>query len=377
MKKENKNGIINAFVIQIINTFIEGIIYILIPFLMLERNISVESMGLIFAILPLVQQTNRIIFGMISDFLGRKKFYWLNGILNFVYLIIYYFSKSPFGFLMGKVSQGLKSASLWSVNRAYLLDYYIENKEETLVKLRAYDTGFNALGMLIAGFLIATFSYDKTLLILILLSIVMLPSIKVLKDKNKEDIKILEILKTFDFKSKSKKFKKFFFIFFILGFYWGLIGGYIFPLFLKEAGFAKESIGLLLGTRALIGGIAMYALKSVGRAKDKLLIGGILSALIVVLYPFVDINTLSVLVIFTGIFNVISGTGQEAIFAQTADSNSLAGDIGLLLTGAHVGMAITQAFSGFLISSFGFPFMFFLSSILRIIFSWLAFSNMD
>lgn len=343
---------------------------------MLERNISVESMGLIFAILPLVRQGNRIIFAMVSDFLGRKRFYSLNVIMNFVYLVAYYFAKSPFGFLLGKLSEGIKSAALWSVNRAYILDY-IEDKEEALIKLRSYDTGFNAFGMLIAGFLITTFSYDKTLILLAFLSLLMFPLVKGLKDKNKEDIKILEILKKFDFKNKSKKFKKFFFIFFILGFYWGLIGGYVFPLFLKGAGFAKESIGLLLGTRALIGGIAMYALRSIGKGKNKLLIGGILSALIIVLYPFVDINTLSILVIFTGILNVISDTGQETIFVQVANPNSLAGDIGFLLTGAHVGMAVTQALSGFLISSFGFGFIFILASALRIIFSYAAFSNMD
>jgi len=376
MIHEKENGIRNAFLIQMVNTFIGGIIYILIPFLMLERNISVQSMGLIFAVLPLIRQTSRVIFAIISDSLGRKKFYSLNVIMNFIYLATYYFSKTPLGFLIGKLNEGLKSALLWSVNRAYILDH-IKNKEEALIKLRASDTCFSALGTLLAGFLIVAFSYDKTLVILMFLSILMFPLLGKLKDKNKKDIKIIETLKSFDFKNKSKKFKKFFFIFFILGLYWGLIGGYIFPLFLKNVGFANKSVGLLLGTRALIGGVVVYAFRSVGKGKNKLIIGGILSALIVVLYPFVNINTLSVLIIFTGIFNVIFNAGQETIFIQATSGDSLAGDIGLLLTGVHVGMAVTQALSGFLISSFGFGFIFVLSSILKIIFSWAAFSNMD
>ncbi|MFH1643475.1 MAG: MFS transporter [Patescibacteria group bacterium] len=376
MTDNKENGLTNAFVIQILNSFIEGVIYILIPFLMLERNISIKSMGLIFAILPLVKQTYRLIFGMISDFLGRKRFYWLNGIMNVAYLTAFYFSTTALGFLIGNISQGLKSAALWSVNRAYMLDYS-EKKERVLVKMMASDSIFYASGIMIAGFLITTFSYDKTLIFLILLSLLLFPNIKKLKDKNKENVKILDILKSFDFKNKSEKFKKFFLIFFIQGFYWGLIGGYILPLFLKEAGMTKEFIGLLLGIRGFLGGMAVFAFRSFGKAKDKLLICGILSSILIALFPFVDIKILSILIVIVGISTNISDIGQETIFVQAADSGSLAADIGFLMIGTHVGMTVTQALSGFLISSYGFTFLFITASVLKVLFSGIAFSNMD
>ncbi len=373
---ETKTGIKNAFTVQALNAFIGGVTYILLPLLMLERKISIESMGLIFAILPLVSQTSRVIFATISDYIGRKKFYWLCGIMNLVHLIVYYFSKSPFGFLLGKISEGVRDASLWSVNRAYFLDHSQE-REKTLVKMRGMGSIFSAIGTLLAGFLLTKLFYDKTLCLLMGLSFLIFPNVKKLIDKEKRKISISAILETLSFSNKTKKFKTFFILFFVSGLYFGLVGNYVFPLFLKEAGIVTQNIGLILGMRVLLGGICIYALRSIGKGKYKILIGGLFCSLFLILLPFTNQVSLPILMILLGIAGGISDAGHETIFIQVINHNSMAGDIGILMIGTHVGVAITQAIAGFAITSFGFLALFFSASALNLFFCLAAFKNMS
>ena len=373
---KTKTGIKNAFIVQALNAFISGVTYILLPLLMLERKIPIESMGLIFAILPLVSQTNRVIFATVSDYIGRKKFYWLCGIMNLVHLIVYYFSKSPFGFLLGKISEGVRNASLWSVNRAYFLDHSQEG-EKTLVKMRGIGSIFNAIGTLLAGFLLTKFFYDKTLCLLMGLSFLIFPNVKKLIDKEKKKISTLAILEALSFRNKTKKFKTFFILFFMSGLCFGLIGNYVFPLFLKEAGIMTQNIGLILGMRILLGGICIYALRSIGKGKYKILIGGFFYSLFLILLPFTNQISLPILMILLGIVGGISDVGRETIFIEVINHDSIAGDISILMVGIHVGMAITQAIAGFVITSFGFLPLFFSASALNLFFCLVAFKNMS
>ena len=373
---EAKTGIKNAFIVQALNAFISGVTYILLPLLMLERKIPIESMGLIFAILPLVSQTNRVVFATVSDYIGRKKFYWLCGIMNLVHLIVYYFSKSPFGFLLGKISEGVRNASLWSVNRAYFLDHSQEG-EKTLVKMRGIGSIFNAIGTLLAGFLLTKFFYDKTLYLLMGLSFLIFPNVKKLIDKEKRKISILAILESLSFSNKTKKFKTFFTLFFVSGLYFGLVGSYVFPLFLKGADIMTQNIGLILGARILFGGICIYALRSIGKGKYKMLIGGFFYSLFLILLPFINQISLPILMILLGIVGGISDVGRETIFIEVINHDSMAGDISILMIGTHVGMAITQAIAGFVIASFGFLPLFFSASALNLFFCLAAFKNMN
>jgi MFS family permease len=373
---KERTGIKNAFIIQGLNSFISGTIFILLPLLMLERGISIELMGLVFAVLPLVSQTNRLIFGITSDYIGRKKFYWLNGLINLVHLIVYYFAHSPLGFLIGKASEGLRNASLWSVNRAYFVDHS-KKRKEMLVKMRGAGSIFNATGILLAGFLIANLHYNTTLILLMGLSLFIFPNVKRLKDKNKQKISILKVFAALKLNNKKKRFKNFFILFFILGFSIGFTSGYIFPLFLREMKMGVEEIGLLLGIKILFGGISLYALHSIEDSRKKVLLGGLLYSLLLVIIPFSSPTFLPLIVILLGIIGGVAEAGHEGIFLEVANHNSLAGDIGILMVGTHVGMSVTQAISGFAITTFGFPLLFLTSAILYTLFSLIAYHNME
>ena len=376
---KSENGIKNAFLIQAINAFVGGVTYIILPLLMLEKGVSIRSIGLVFAVLPLVSQANRLLFGIISDFVGRKSFYWLNGLMNFSFLGVYYFATNSLGFLLGKIIEGIKNASLWSVNRAYFLDYN-KKSEKVLTKMSGIDSLFGALGILLAGFLVANLFYGKTLLLLIILSLLIFPNAKKLVNKKKDGFNFFSILRALDFRGKDKKFKNFLAIFFLIGLSWGLSSSYVFPLFLKEIGVSLENIGLLLGLRALLVGVFIYSLHSflfTWSNKEKVLIGGLLTALTLLILPFTSIKVLPLLIIMMGAVTGIGAAGREAIFVEVADHNSLGADIGILMIGTHVGMSTAEAMSGFIIESFGFSIIFIAASVLYALFSLAAFYNMN
>jgi len=372
------NGIKNAFAIQALNAFIYGVVFIVIPLLMLDRGISIESMGLIFAVLPLVSQTSRLLFGIVSDYIGRKKFYFFNGLMNMAFLSVYYLATTPLGFLLGKVSEGVRGASLWSVNRAYFMDHSKgKEKEKILIKMRGVNGIFEALGTVLAGFLVVIFFYDKTLLLLIALSVLLFPNVKMLKDKVRRRISPAAIVKALDFRHKSKKFKNFVGIFFLLGLSWGFVACYIMPLFLKTMGVPIESIGLLLGIRVFFSGISAYVFSSIWTGKRKVLVGGLLFSLVIASLSFSTYVALPILIVLLGAVSGIADAGHETIFVKIADHDTLGRDIGILMIGTHVGISINQALSGFVITSFGFPILFFISAMLCTLFSLAAYYNMN
>ena len=375
-KQKDKFGLRSASLIQALNSFIWGVAYIVIPILMIDRGISIKSIGLTFAILPIIFQINRIMFSIISDFIGRKKFYLLNGITNVISLAAYYTAQGPFGFLIGKFSEAIKEASLWSVNRAYFLDHNSdENDERALVNLRIASYIPYAVGILIAGFMLTKLQYGKTMLILTALSFLIFPNINKLIDKSKKELNLLSIFDSLNFKKKSEKFKKFFWLFFIYGFYYGLTSGYILPLFLKEFDMSVENIGLIIGIQTLLGGLAVYVLRSWGKNRNKLLVGGLLSSLGLLIISTSPQNVIPIFIMM-GIFMGIYDVGSKTIFIEAADEQSLAGDIGLLMIGVNVGASLTQGISGFIISSFGFTTLFLIAAIFNSIFTVLAFKNM-
>jgi len=357
------DGIKSAFTIQAINSFVIGAMTIVIPLLMIERGIAVESMGLIFAVLPVISQTARVNFAIISDFIGRKIFYKLNSILNIIFMGIYYFAHSPIEFLFGKFAEGVRDASLWSVNRAYLMDYSYE-KKNTLIKLRGFSAIFSAFGTMASGLFIALLFYENTILVCMLLSLLVIPYLFNLKDKMRRKVSITSILKSLDVRGRKRVFKNFMIIFFFTGLGWGLISGYIFPLFLRLMGYNEQYVGLILGVRTLCLGIIAYFLALKFSGKKLVLLGGIFFSISLALLSFSASSTAFIFIIITGLAEGLIAASFETIFVKIVNHNSSAGDIGILMFGLHVGTSASLAVSGFIISSIGFAPMFFVSAVL-------------
>lgn len=352
MKKQIKN----VFLIQSVNAFIVGILTVVLPLLMEDRGINIVSIGLIYASLPIIFQLTRMGFAILSDFIGRKIFFLLTGIMNVFYTAIYYFASGPLGFLFGKVVEGTKEASIWSVNRPFILEH-AKNKRKGLIQMRAIDSVSTALGSLIAGFLIAWLFYPNTIILTLLIGLLIIPFALAMKDKRVKRFDVIKAYKLLDYKRKGKFFKIALVILCLMGLSYGLIAGYVFPLFLKSNGFNVEWIGLLLGFQTLLAGVFTYF--CIGKIKLWKLIfySGIAYSIVLFLLGVSSVLISSILVILFLLFGIVSGAvdaGVEGIFSRVADSESYSIDIGLLFMGFHSARTVSLMLSGFLIASFGF-----------------------
>ncbi len=338
---------------------------------MLERKIDIISIGLIYSALPIIFQLTRLAFSILSDFIGRKIFFLLNGVLRVFYTLIYYFAFSPLEFLFGKIAEGTSSASLWAVNRPFILE---QNKEKwkNLVKMRIFDFIPEALGTLLAGFLITFLLYSNTLIFCIFISFLSIPvSLKII-EKKKKGLEIKELFEILNLSKKTKLFKRALIIFFILGLSLGLTAYYVFPLFLKENGYSTEAIGIILGIQVLINGISLPYLTKKLNFKKIVIYGAILYSTFLFLLCFMKNFWVGLILILLGIANGLLSIGIEAVFSRVATNNFAYGtDVGLLMTTFHVGRTISLIFSGFLISLFSFSLLFIFSALIFLIYSFL------
>jgi len=361
------NQVRNVLLIQVFHSFASGIIGIAVPLMMRARNVDVVIMGLVFAALPLIMQFGRIFFATISDFLGRKPFFISNGFLAVASSLIYYVARTPLEFLFGKIVEGIKEGTLWAVNRPFLLEKS-GGHWRPLVLLRAVVYFAYAAGSLLAGFFIVWLFFDGTMLLCSLFGLLVIVFAFLLSSDKKQSFKIAEALRFLDFRKKDKIFKISLILFFAVGLSGGFRGGFVLPVFLSEKGFSDEMVGLIIGMQILIAGLFSYLFSRSSEMRKLILISGIIYTLTFLSLGFLGAVAAGILIIAYGFVEGMNSIGQEGILSRICAKESYGTDIGLLMTGLHIGETISLALSGILISLCGFAFPFILSALSYLVF---------
>lgn len=358
MRGECVNQVRNVLFIQVLNSFVAGVLGVAVPLMMEARNVDVVVIGLVFAAMPLIMQLGRMVFATASDFWGRKMFFVSNGVLGVVSGLIYYVAHSPLEFLFGKVVEGTKEGSLWAVNRAFLLEKNGRHWR-ILVYLRTVAYVAYAVGSLVAGFLIVWLFFEGALLVCALFSVLVMSLAFLLVGEKKERFSAAKARRFLDFRKKSRVFKVFLVLFFVFGVSFGLVGGFVFPLFLDNVGFDVEGIGLIVGMEVLVAGLFSYLFSKTSRMRVLILLSGVLFTVTLLLLGFTSWIFAAMLVVLFGSVQGMSSIGQEGILSKICDVECYGTDIGLLMMGLHLGEALSLAMSGFLISVWGFvaPFV--------------------
>ncbi len=355
------NQIKVAVSIQVLNAFIGGVLGVALPLMMAERNIDIVTIGFIFAAMPMIFQLGRMVFATVSDFWGRKLFFVSNGFLSVVSNIIYWLAHTPLEFLFGKVMEGTKGASLWAVNRAFLLEK-TESKWKILVYLRTVTYLSSAFGSLLAGFLVVWLLYEGTLLLCVLAGTSVIPLSLLIVGERKKPLNMAKALLFLDPRKKEKAFKKFLVLFFVMGLSLGFLGGYVFPLYLNSNGFDTESIGVFLGLQVSLAALFSYLFAAKLELRKLLLLSGLSYTIVLTLIGFSSSILAGILIILYGAVDGLLSVGQEGIMSIITNKTSYGTDIGLLMMGLHSGRTLSLAASGLIISSLGFPALFILSA---------------
>lgn len=344
--------------IQVLNSFVGGVLGVSVPLMMKARNVDVVVIGAVFAAMPLIMQLGRMFFATFSDFWGRKLFFVSNGFLGVVSGLIYFIARTPLEFLFGKIMEGTKEGTLWAVNRAFLLEKH-NGHWRILVYLRTTAYVAYALGSLAAGFLVAWLLFEGAMLFCALFSVFVLLLALLLTGEKRAPFNVEKALHFLDFRKKTRVFKIFLVLFFVLGVSFGLVAGFVIPLFLAEAGFEAEGIGLIVGLEILVAGLFSYLFSKSGRIRLLTLLSGVLFSITFLLLGFTSWVSAAAIVIFFGFVQGMASIGQEGILSKVSDVECYGTDIGLLMMGLHLGEALSLALSGVLIALWGFvaPFV--------------------
>ncbi len=356
-----------VILVQVLNSFIAGVLMVILPLMMRERNIDIVTMGFVFAVMPIIFQLGRMFFATISDFWGRKPFFMLNGCLGAISNWIYYLAKTPLEFLFGKVVEGANNGSLWAVNRAFLLEKS-ERKWSVLVNLRTASYISSAVGSLLAGFLVVLLFYENTLTLCALIAVAVIPLSLLLVEERKKKLSMSKALHVLDFRKKKKIFRVCLVLFFVMGLSFGFVSGFVYPLFLSFNGFETETIGLLLGFQVLFAGLVSYFFTGKIEIRKLILISGVLYTFTLILIGASSSTVAGVLVVVYGVIEGLLGIGQEGILSRIADKESYGTDIGLLWMGHHIGRTFSLAMTGIVISILGFAAPFFISAFIYLFF---------
>lgn len=357
--------------LQIIESFIIGVLTIVLPLAMKERNISIVEIGIIFSIQPIIFQLVRLSFSILSEFFGRKVFFVFNSIMTVLSNLIYYFAYSPLSYAFGKVAEAVKDGSFWSVNRAYIMDHS-DDKKKRLVQLRIFSSSFEALGNLAAGFLIVWLFFQNTLLFIVVIGALSIPISLSLKDFSRPRFSFAKAFRSVDFRNRTKEFKKFLILFLVSGISDGFIAGYVFTVFLSNVGMNAGLIGVVLAIKLLITGMSAYFFLKMKIVKS-LLIGGVIYSALLLFLGLSNAIFAAVILILLGIANGIIINVSEAFFSSVTSGESYASDIGLLMTSFHTGRTVSLFASGFLIASYGFFSTFALSSMAYAIYTFFTY----
>lgn len=176
-------------VISFLNYLLAGALTLLIPLLLLERNMNLAEIGMILSVLPLVFLVARLVFAAIADYVGWLHIFLLANWPTAVgSIMIYYFATSAPIFLAGKIAEGLRESSYWAVIRTAIYQVAPQKAGKEATKNNAVLWIATAVGSAMVGLSIGYLGFSLSLAVLALIaSLVGIPVLMLRKSSIKVD----------------------------------------------------------------------------------------------------------------------------------------------------------------------------------------------
>jgi MFS family permease len=371
-------------ILNVFDAFISGAYMLIIPLLLIKRNISLSIIGFIFSIFPVVFLVSRLIFASAAEKVGYKKFFNINALGNFSSAIVYAISNSPFLYAIAKGLQGLKESSLWAVNRnaAYT---FVNNKEPQMVTsmlLFIRSLSF-AIGVLISGYLLLKTSFQLVFILLIVLSIlIFIPANMLDLDFKKEKLTLTMLFKNLDVRKVSFKVWR---TALVMAFYMAastIASSFILPIYLNSIGFDYLSVGLILALYNATGAI-LLPLTLYGKIHIKYVIfaQSFLYIPAVITLPLSKSWLASFIVLIMGLGDSLSYITWESLIAQTVkEQSNVAITIAYLHAPSNLIMIPSLILAGLITEKFGYIITFWIASFLFLLYSitsWLILKKLN
>jgi MFS family permease len=173
--------------ITFLNYIVSGALTLIIPLLLLARNVNLTEIGIVLSVLPLVFLSARLVFAAIADYIGWSHIFLLiNWPTAFASAVIYSFASSLPVFFVGKIVEGLRESSYWAVTRTAIFHLSPKRAGNEATKNNAVIWFGTAFGGAIAGIGIAYLGFSSILSVLALASLAIgIPAVLLWKSSSK------------------------------------------------------------------------------------------------------------------------------------------------------------------------------------------------
>lgn len=361
--------------INFLEMFTGAALAILVPLLLLSRNVQVSEIGLVLSALPLVFLFARMLFAAFGDQAGYKPFFVIDWLAQLAAITIYFFAASPVGFIFGKIAEGICASAFWAVIRTAVFQTAFGREREEATRLSVFRTAGSAVGTAAAGIAAAFSGLHNALLLLF--AAALLQGIPALTLKPGKGGKV-GLQKTASLLSPFGKSRKFWLTSLAMTIY--RLATYpifilIAPVLMRlDLGMGYDAIGYVIAAYYLLASLGTFAaLKLRIRFLHIALAQALLFALGASLIALRGASLFVPLFLLLALAEGLSLVLFEAMIARaTKWKHSVSTDIGFL----HVPYRIAEFFSvilaGFAFQYIGYPIIFVLSALAFTAYSYLA-----
>ena len=357
------------YTINFLDAFIVGVITVLVPLLMLERGISLATIGLVFAAAPLAKIAIRLAAAAIADSAGDRIVYIMSSASDFLQSLAYLFSTTAPGFASGKLLDGARESLIWSVNRPSLMAISTYKKHFAFTNLLSGRLVYNALGSLAVGVLFIYGGYDLPLVVIVALSAYLVYASLGLKNAHRAETR--SHLSDFNPLGRSGKFYEIAGVFVVGSLLYGTAFYMLIPIYFNAQGFTLAEIGVFYAGYFLLQGGMLHILshRKIGTRwaayAGSTVYGAGLAGIVLATHALIPLFFL--LMSIGDAFLAI--LWEEMNYIGARESKKRATDLALLVTPSFFGNVLSAGISGAAVALFGFAPFFALLALSEAIFA--------
>jgi len=359
--------------LNVLDAFILGAYTLTIPLLLVERNVNIATIGIVFSAFPIVFLVTRMLFASAADSIGLRKFFSLNALGNLASGILYAISSSPFSYAIAKAAQGVKESSLWAVNRNAA--YEIASNENpamvtsTIIFVRSLAI---AVGAVVSGFLIFWAGFQSVFMLLAVVSALIFVPARLLDiGHQKKTLTLSELFQKLDPRLVDRRIWR---TSLVMSFYVAastLAVGFVLPIFLESRGLGYWEIGMTIAAYIGVGALLLpITLRRTPSLKKTVFVQALLYVPAVALIP-ISVGWFMVLMIMIMAF----GESASYIIWESLISQSIKGaenvatSIGFVHVPSNLVLIPSFVIAGFLIEKFGYVAPFWIAGVLFLFYS--------
>lgn len=343
------------------DSFFGAAFSVLVPLLMYERGVGIASIGIVFALSPIVFQTIRMLLSLSAEVRGTKRLFLLNAFLYPISGLAYFLSHSIPAFLFGKFVEGVRTASIIAVQRSAALQLSSRDPKVTS-SLFALSSIASAGGVFAVAVLLSFFSLSHAILIFSFLSLLLLIPALRMPDLSRDIVPHHVARSALNIRKKPSAFIRVMLAICFNAVEDALVFAFVLTLFLSVSGLSLWNVALLIGLFALVSGLTSIFLIHLGLKgsnRQLLVFQLVVGSSALAFFPFASPAYLLPAIIVLGIADGFTRLSFESLVVHAVrSSRTLSVDISLLHLPFHLIRAATLVAAGFLVTALGFPAVF-------------------